>query len=79
MILEIDLYDFVRKSEHNGVFGAHPFLDVDRTAGGRRGLLLLVLRHALEVTLEVLQQRHFFVQVFGLVFECLLVAGVVFF
>lgn len=74
MILEVDLDNFVGESEHDCVFGAHPLLDVDRAAGGRRSLLFLVLGHTLQVTLEVLQEGYFLVQVFRLVFQGLLVA-----
>jgi len=29
VILEINLHDLVAESEHDGVLGAHPLLDVD--------------------------------------------------
>jgi hypothetical protein len=31
MVLEIYLHYFVAESEHNGMLGSHPFLDVDLT------------------------------------------------
>jgi len=29
VVLEIDLNHFIRKSEHNGMSGSHPLLDID--------------------------------------------------
>ena len=29
VVLEVDLNNLVAESEHNGMFGTHPFLDVD--------------------------------------------------
>ena len=31
MILEIDLHDLVREPEHDGMLGAHPLLNIDRS------------------------------------------------
>lgn len=38
MILEVDLYDLVGESEHDGMLGSHPLLDVNgsRTTNSRR-------------------------------------------
>jgi len=78
VVLEIDLHDFVGQSEHDCVFGAHPLLDLHRPSR-RCGELFLVLRHTLKLTLEVLKQCDFLVQVFRLIFQCLFIARIMFF
>jgi len=68
VVLEVDLYNLIRESEHHRVLGAHPLLHVDR---GIRvtGLDGVITSTTLQLALEVLEQRHLFVQLLGLVLE----------
>lgn len=84
MVLEVNLDDLVAESEHDGVLGPHPFLDVDRASRVLVRILLvqfvpldqllffsgvIVL---LEVGLEVLQQCHFLLQFLWVLGEAVL-------
>ena len=70
MILEVDLDDLVGESEHDGMAGSHPFLDVDdigHLSFFGDGILSLFRRDlglfvAFKITLEVLEQRHLLLQ-----------------
>lgn len=53
MILEVNLYNFVAETEHDGVTGAHPFLHVDR-AGWRLQVLQVILATEAHFHLSVL-------------------------
>lgn len=77
VVLEVDLHDFVGESEHDCVFGAHPLLDLDFALGGGRLDELHVLVSAVQLTFEVLQQSHFFVQIFGVLLDVLFLRVVV--
>ena len=62
LVGEVNLHDLVAEPEHDRVFGLHPLLDV-AVAGVRRLVLLdLHLGVRVEVVPEVLQQRHFLLQ-----------------
>lgn len=77
MILEVNLNNFVAESKHNCVFSPHPLFDIDRRL--RRSELFVVVWHPLQLALEVLQQCHFLVEVFGLILEGVFTAHVMFF
>jgi len=77
VVLEVDLHDFVGEPEHNGVLGAHPLFDLDLAFRGGGLDELDVLVAAVQLALEVLQQRDFLVQVLGLVLDVLLLGVVV--
>jgi len=55
VILEINLYDFVAESKHDGVLRPHPLLHVDRT---RRVLQFICLIHFIS-----LDQLLFFLRI----------------
>lgn len=75
MVLEIDLDNLVGQAEHDGVPGAHPLLDVDHVHDASRlflhvlgdFLVRLRLLCSLKVASEVLQQRHFLLEILGVV------------
>ena len=84
MVLEIDLNDFVGKTEHNGMSGAHPLLNVNNIHDSAR-LFLHVFRDlfirlrflgALKVAPKVLQQRHFLLKVFWIIRKSILLADI---
>lgn len=69
VVLEVHLHHFVRESEHDGMFGPHPLFDLDRAIARRMVLDFVV---SFQLTLEVFQQCHFFVQLLGILCQSLL-------
>jgi len=82
VILELNLNDFIRKSEHYRVPGSHPFLHVHNIHDPSSLLLdilwdLLIgfrLLSSFQIATEMLQKGDFLLQVFGVVCESVLKA-----
>ena len=84
MVLEIDLDDLIRETEHDSVASAHPLLNVNYVHDSaclllhvfRDLLIRLRLFRALKITPEVLEQRHLFLEVLRIIRERILKANV---
>ena len=84
MFLKIDLNDLIGETEHDGMSGAHPLLNVNNIHDSTR-LFLHVFRDlfirlrflgALKVAPKVLQQRHFLLKVFWIIRKSILLADI---
>ena len=84
MILEVDLNDFVREAEHDGMPRAHPLFNVNdvlnatlppRDLIGHFGVGVGLLR-AFKIAAEVLQQGHLLLQLLREVRESELAANI---
>jgi len=69
VVLEIHLYYFVTESEHNGMPGPHPLLNVHLLVSGRHLVLnfTFLLEVPFQIRPEVLQQCNFLLQLLGVV------------
>lgn len=84
MVLEIDLHDLIRETEHDGVARSHPLLNVDDVLdlSDFWSLRVVLFEHslglimALEVAPEVLQKSHLLLKLFRVFSECVLLADV---
>jgi hypothetical protein len=84
MVLEIDLDDLIRETEHDGVASAHPLLNVNYVHDSaslllhvfRDLLIRLRLFRALKVTPKVLEQRYLFLEVLWIIRERIFKANV---
>ena len=66
MVLEINLHDFIRQSEHDSMFSLQPFLNVGASSFGSlvEFLSVWLRRRRLQVRSEMLKQRNFLLQLF---------------
>ena len=73
VVLEVDLHDLVRKSEHDRVLRLQPLFDVGAGALGLFGCLFVFLltRIGLQVGAEVLQERHLLLQLLRILGQCM--------